>query len=80
MEEAITACRQITATPEFRELERLREKAAHNEAAALRHARMEEREAWKGVLAGKNAELAGKDAEIERLRAELKAKSGNQGA
>jgi len=74
MEEAITAYRQITATPEFRELERLREKAAHNEAAALRHARMEgemrAHETWKGVLAGK-------DAEIERLRAELKAKSGN---
>jgi predicted transposase/invertase (TIGR01784 family) len=32
---------QITADPEFRELERMREIARHNEASALRHAREE---------------------------------------
>jgi len=41
MEQAIQAYHQITASSEFRELERLRELARHNEAAALRHARDE---------------------------------------
>jgi predicted transposase/invertase (TIGR01784 family) len=35
MSEAITAYRQITVTPEFREMERLRSKARHDEAQAL---------------------------------------------
>jgi predicted transposase/invertase (TIGR01784 family) len=41
MEQAIRAYHQITADPEFREMERLREMARHNEATALRHARNE---------------------------------------
>jgi hypothetical protein len=41
MEQAIKAYRQITADPEFRELERMRETARHNEASALRYARDE---------------------------------------
>jgi len=41
MEQAIRAYHQITADPEFRELERMREMARHNEASALRHARDE---------------------------------------
>ena len=41
MEQAIQAYHQITAESEFRELERLRELARHNEASALRHARNE---------------------------------------
>ena len=41
MEQAIRAYHQITADPEFRKLERLREMARHNEASALRHARDE---------------------------------------
>jgi predicted transposase/invertase (TIGR01784 family) len=43
MEQAIRAYHQITADSEFQEMERLRELARHNEAAALRHARDEER-------------------------------------
>ena len=43
MEEAIRAYHQITAESEFREMERLRELARHNEASALRHARDEEK-------------------------------------
>jgi len=35
MDEAIVAYRSITATPEFREMERLRSKARHDEAQAL---------------------------------------------
>lgn len=38
MNEAITAYRQITVTPEFREMERLRSKARHDEAQALYNA------------------------------------------
>ena len=41
MEQAIQAYHQITADPEFRELERMREMARHDEASALRHARDE---------------------------------------
>ena len=38
MSEAITAYRQITVTPEFHEMERLRSKARHDEAQALYNA------------------------------------------
>ena len=38
MSEAISAYRQITVTPEFREMERLRSKARHDEAQALYNA------------------------------------------
>ena len=78
MEEAIGAYRGITATDEFKEIERLRTLARHNEASALGHARREERAKWQAVvadkdaaLANKDAALANKDAEIARLRARL---------
>jgi predicted transposase/invertase (TIGR01784 family) len=84
MEQAINAYRQITATDEFKELERLRSRARHNEASALRHARDKEREKWQGVVAEKDAALAEqaaalteKDAaltEKDSLIAELQAK------
>jgi len=68
MEQAIRAYHQITADSEFRERQRLYEKARHDEASALRHARdegkAEEREKWQSVVADK-------DVEITRLRAEL---------
>ena len=41
MEQAINAYYTITASPEFREKERLREKARHDEAQALYHAKAE---------------------------------------
>jgi hypothetical protein len=83
--QAIEAYRTITVSDEFRELERLRSLARHNEASALANAQRKEREKWQGVvagkdaalagkdaaLAGKDAALAGKDAEIARLRALL---------
>jgi predicted transposase/invertase (TIGR01784 family) len=69
MKEAIGAYRKVTATNEFRELERQRERAGHNEAAALRHARNQgeqlANEKWQSVVAEK-------DAEITRLREQLK--------
>ncbi len=39
MQEAIGAYRHVAATDEFREIERLRSLARHNEASALSHAR-----------------------------------------
>jgi hypothetical protein len=62
--QAIEAYREITISPEFREIERLRADARHNEASALQHAAEVEREKWQSVVADK-------DAEIERLRAML---------
>ena len=41
MEQAINAYYTITASPEFHEIERLREKARHDEAQALYHAKLE---------------------------------------
>ena len=41
MEQAINEYYTITASPEFREKERLREKARHDEAQALYHAKQE---------------------------------------
>ncbi|GHS86454.1 hypothetical protein AGMMS49957_04640 [Synergistales bacterium] len=72
MEEAIGAYRGITATDEFKEIERLRTLARHNEASALGHAR---REATREATAKANAKwqvvVANKDAEIARLRSQL---------
>ncbi len=41
--QTIEAYRKITVTPEFREAERLRSKARHDEAQALYHAKLEEK-------------------------------------
>ena len=70
--EVVTAYRKLSASPEFREMERLREKAMLDEASALSHAEKRgekrgekaEREKWK-------KEVAKKDAEIEQLRRQL---------
>jgi predicted transposase/invertase (TIGR01784 family) len=70
MDQAISAYYTITASSEFRERERLWEKARHDEAQALRHARLEgeekERAKWQGVVADKDAEIARLRAEISR--------------
>ena len=50
MEHAISAYYSITASPEFHEIERLREKARHDEAQALSHA--EQQEMQKGLQEG----------------------------
>jgi predicted transposase/invertase (TIGR01784 family) len=68
MEQAIGAYRRVTATDEFREMERLRLLARHNEASALGHARREARreadEEWQGVVAGRDAVIADRDAAL----------------
>ena len=70
MEQAIGAYRSITATPEFREMERLRSKARHDEAQALHKARLEgareSDEKWQRAIAEKDSENA-------RLREQLAA-------
>ena len=74
MEEAIKAYRHVTATEEFKEIERLRSRARHNEASAIGHARREAKaegrrqgrregyreadEKWQGVMAEKDALIA----------------------
>ncbi len=50
--EAIEAYRHVAATDEFKEIERLRSRARHNEASALRHARNEGRN--EGRIEGRN--------------------------
>jgi predicted transposase/invertase (TIGR01784 family) len=67
MEQAINAYRSITATEEFRNLERMRVDAACDEASALGHARREEREKWQGVIAEKDSRIAELEAQITKL-------------
>jgi len=70
--QAIGAYREIMVSPEFRELERLRADARHNEASALANAERkgyrEADEKWQGVVAEKDARIA----ELEALLAEKK--------
>jgi hypothetical protein len=61
MDQAIGAYHTITASSEFREMERLNSLAWHNEASALRHAAEVERKKWLGVVADKDAALVNKD-------------------
>ena len=81
MKQAIGLYREVTADEEFREIERLRSRAQHNEASALGHARREGyREAdekWQTVVAKKDAALAEKNAALAEnaaIIAELRAK------
>jgi len=86
MKQAIEAYRHVSATDEFREIERMRSRARHNEASALGNARREgmaqgitlgaeqERSKWEIVVANKYAALEDKDAEIARIRAMLNEK------
>jgi predicted transposase/invertase (TIGR01784 family) len=75
MTQAIEAYREITVSPEFRELERLRADARHNEASALenaaRNAARREREKWLGVVTDKDAKLADRDAKLADRDAKL---------
>ena len=61
MREAVMAYRQVAASPEFREMERVRSKARHDEAQAIYNAEQKLNAHWKGVLAKKDTALAEKD-------------------
>ena len=68
VEQVINAYTQVAGSAEFREIERQRELARHNEASALktreRKTRAEERMKWQTVVANKDAAIADKDATI----------------
>jgi len=68
MNEAIVAYRHVAASPELREAERMRSKARHDEAQALKNAERRgaetEREKWQ--------RLAAENEELRRRLAELK--------
>ena len=78
MEQAIGAYRSVSATDEFKEIERLRSKARHDEASALNHARREatriEREKWESIVTEKDAALSEKDAAISEKDAAISEK------
>ena len=81
MSEAIETYRHVAASREFREAERMRSKALHDEAQALRNAERKRDMHWQGIVVEKNTEITKKDteiaemsAEIERLRALLEKK------
>jgi predicted transposase/invertase (TIGR01784 family) len=62
MKEAITAYRHVSASPEFQEMERMRSKAGHDEAQALKNATLKgEKRAdkkWQKVVDDKDALIA----------------------
>ena len=78
MSEAIRAYRHVAASPEFREIERVRSKARHDEAQAIRNAERRgaenERQKWQGVVGERDTALA----ENEQLRQQIAALQANQ--
>jgi len=66
MEEAINAYQRITATPEFQQLERMRADARHNEAAAINHARQQEREKWQTEKEQLHLQIAELQSQLEK--------------
>jgi hypothetical protein len=71
VKKAIGAYREVTVSPEFKEIERLRELARHNEASALAHAREKEAAKWQSVVADKEAALADKEAALAEQAARI---------
>jgi predicted transposase/invertase (TIGR01784 family) len=69
--QAIEAYRTVTASDEFKELERLRFLASCNEASALEHARRKERERLRGVLDKKDATIAKNKAALDKKDAAI---------
>ena len=66
MREAIMAYRHVSASPEFREMERVRSKTRHDEAQAIYNAERQRDEHWQGVVAEKDTALANKDTELTK--------------
>ncbi|MCL1809451.1 MAG: Rpn family recombination-promoting nuclease/putative transposase [Clostridiales bacterium] len=71
LNQAICAYHNVTASSEFRELERLRAKARHDEAQALHNAAKVEREKWQSVVAEKDTTINEQAARIAELEARL---------
>ena len=72
MSEAIVAYRHVAASPELREAERMRSKARHDEAQAIKNAERKRDVHWQGVVANKDAE----NEELRKQLAELRAQQG----
>ena len=79
MKQVIAAYREITASSEFLEIERIRSKARQEEEQILHNARLDEREKWQNIIKDKDALIKDKDALIadnDVLIAELRAQLG----
>jgi len=72
MNEAVAAYKRVAASPEFKEYERIRSKARHDEAQALTNARLQEREIWQAEKEQLQNEVEERDARIAMLEAQLK--------
>ena len=86
MSEAVVAYRHVAASDEFKEIERMRSKARHDEAQVLKNAQRKRDEQWRSVVAGKDAMIAevvaekvAAIAENEKLRAQLAELRSRQG-
>jgi predicted transposase/invertase (TIGR01784 family) len=80
MNQAIEAYHQVTATDEFKYIERMRRDALNIHASAIGHARREERKIWEGVIADRDSliadrdnVIADRDNEIDHLKKQLTA-------
>jgi len=74
MAEMVQAYRHVAASDEFKERERMRSKARHDEAQAL----LNRDEHWKGVVAEKEVHWKGVVAEKDELIARLRAQINEQ--
>ena len=72
MNESIMAYRHVAASPEFREMERVRSKARHDEAQAIYNAERKLNEHWQGVVADKDAENEQLRSQLAELQTQLK--------
>ena len=71
MSTALQAYRHVAASDEFKERERMRSKARHDEAQALGNARRQEREKWLSIVGEKDATLANQAATLADQAATL---------
>jgi len=65
MSEAIAAYRHVSTSDQFAQIEKMRSKARHDEAQAINHALMLERQRWQGILADKDDYIARLLAQLE---------------
>jgi dephospho-CoA kinase len=75
MSQAIGAYRDVVIAPAFKEAERLRSLARHNEASALHNAEQQaekrERAKWENIVADKDLAIAAQAARIAELERKL---------
>ena len=64
MSTALQAYRHVAASDEFKEIERMRSKARHDEAQALKNAEKKRDEHWQGIVEAKDALIAELQAQL----------------